>query len=142
LREAGRVSGYGGSRSQSQTRIAEAGYIGFPGHTLGKNWMYIPHTGRCEITSEPRGGLETALRTRRRVMGSWDDLRNVIFQFALLQKSFSFTPGFSPVLGRRYQQKPFQRFFLRFATETVKTVSQQIECFSTGLKPGVNENDF
>ena len=38
-------------------------------------------------------------------------------------------------------RKPFQRFSA-FAVKTVETVSQQCECFSTGLKPGVNEKDF
>jgi hypothetical protein len=31
---------------------------------------------------------------------------------AFVQKSFSFTPGFSPVLEDRYGRKPFQRFSL------------------------------
>ena len=37
--------------------------------------------------------------------------------------------------------KPFQRF-RAVPMKTVKTVSQQCERFSTGLKPGVNEKDF
>jgi hypothetical protein len=31
---------------------------------------------------------------------------------------------------------------LQLAMETVKTVSKQCQCHSTGLKPGVNDTDF
>ena len=41
----------------------------------------------------------------------------------------------------RYSRNHFNGFRC-VARETVKTVSQQHECFSTGLKPGVNEKDF
>ena len=42
----------------------------------------------------------------------------------------SFSPGFSPVLDRKPQP------------ETVSTVSRQIKCLSSGLKPGENEMAF
>jgi hypothetical protein len=35
-----------------------------------------------------------------------------------------------------------QNRFQRFAVETVKTVSEELKCLSTGLKPGVNEMIF
>jgi hypothetical protein len=38
----------------------------------------------------------------------------------------SFTPGFSPVVDRKRGQKTVSTVFAGFATETVKTVSQQI----------------
>jgi hypothetical protein len=40
--------------------------------------------------------------------------------------SVSFTPGFSPVLGRRIDRKPFQRFSA-LPVETVETVSEESE---------------
>jgi hypothetical protein len=61
---------------------------------------------------------------------------------ALPQKSVSFTPGFSLVLEGRHQRKTVSTVFDAFHMETVKTVSQQCDSFSTGLKPGVNEKDF
>jgi hypothetical protein len=41
-----------------------------------------------------------------------------------------------------YWQKTVSTVFSWFVMETVKTVSQQDEGLSTGLKPGVNEKDF
>jgi hypothetical protein len=57
-------------------------------------------------------------------------------------KVVSFTPGLQP--GAEHETFGRNRFngFPGFAMKTVKTVSQQCECLSTGLKPGVNEKDF
>lgn len=57
-------------------------------------------------------------------------------------KVFLFTPGFSPVRDGTHQQTTVSTVFATSLLETVKTVSQQRECFSTGLKSGVNEKDF
>ena len=61
----------------------------------------------------------------------------------LPQKSFSFTPGFSPVLdGKVLAGKPFQRFSRVSPGKPLKRFLKEFELFSTGLKPGVNEKDF
>jgi len=60
---------------------------------------------------------------------------------ALPQKFFSFTPGFSPVENPAVIEKPFQRFPGEI-TKTVETVFCDSVRSNTGLKPGVNENDF
>jgi hypothetical protein len=54
----------------------------------------------------------------------------------------SFTPGFSPVPDGRQNRKPFQRFSPLSLWKPLKTISHDVKCLSTGLKPGVNETDF
>ena len=55
----------------------------------------------------------------------------------------SFTPGFRPVLEVNLKPKTVSTVFSALATETVKTVSLYTsERLFTGLKPGVNKNDF
>jgi len=65
-----------------------------------------------------------------------------LLRSALPQESFSFTPGFSPVPERDTTAENRLNGFRRFAKETVETVLNNVECFSTGLKPGVNERTF
>jgi hypothetical protein len=60
----------------------------------------------------------------------------------LKSKVVLFSPGFSPVLGVRDQQKTVSTVFGGFPAETVETVSQTYGVAHTGLKPGVNEKDF
>jgi hypothetical protein len=44
----------------------------------------------------------------------------------LPQKSFSFTPGFSPVPDVQHQQKTVSTVFAAFAIETVETVLNNV----------------
>jgi len=60
---------------------------------------------------------------------------------ALPQKSFSFTPGFSPVERHSHLRNRFNGF-IENPGKTVETVFCQCLMFSTGLKPGVNETTF
>jgi hypothetical protein len=50
----------------------------------------------------------------------------------------SFTPGFSPVITGKATIETVSPVSC-FAVETVKTVSEELRCLCTGLKPGVNE---
>ena len=64
-----------------------------------------------------------------------------LVQSSFALKSFSFTPGFSPVPKGSVYENRFNGFPL-VAKETIKMVSQQCQRLSTGLKPGVNETTF
>ncbi len=46
------------------------------------------------------------------------------------------------MIGGGHRWKPFPTVFPAFAAETVKTVSEDLECVFTGLKPGANETSF
>ena len=63
-------------------------------------------------------------------------------QQLLPRESFSFTPGFSPVLDKGIRRKPFQRFSVGAPRKPLKRFPDNLSQLSTGLKPGVNERNF
>ena len=50
----------------------------------------------------------------------------------LPQKVVSFTPGFSPVLNERNQQRTVSTVFTVFPMKTVKTVPNNVSAFPPG----------